>query len=287
MQQGAVLFKHPYAVKTPPPQRAALTAEPVTVHEQQHVHHQKTVPRCHDTPANSCTCACLFSPIQVENARRGRDEPIGHWHLWYFESTLLTNQAQPEALADSASRWVLLVLRAKSNTQRNTYTSCKLHCIQWKSELWCYGNTRKPQLLLQKMNLKKKGDRCGGKIYVRISSKKIVFKDKISTELQTIRKLNSYMSRLPGADMDLSSRRLGHSKGLLKERFLSMAFTKIWNRQTRDEHELHERGRRTVTDMQGDALFSTCGADKWLQCSSNIVTNVVATYQVTFILQQA
>lgn len=29
-------------------------------------------------------------------------------------------------------------------------------------------------------NLKKKGDRCGEKIYVRISSKKIVFKDKIS-----------------------------------------------------------------------------------------------------------
>lgn len=90
--------------------------------------------------------------------------------------------------------------------------------------------------------------------------------------------------------MDLSSRRLGHSKGLLKERFLSMAFTKIWNRQTRDEHELHERGRRgrrTVTDMQGETLFSTCGADKWLQRSSNIVTNVVATYQVIFILQQA
>lgn len=38
----------------------------------------------------------------------------------------------------------------------------------------------------------------------------------------------SYMSRLPGADMDLSSRLLGHSKkGLLKERFLSMALTKI------------------------------------------------------------
>lgn len=38
----------------------------------------------------------------------------------------------------------------------------------------------------------------------------------------------AYMSRLPGADMDLSSLLLGHSKGLLKERFLSMAFTKIW-----------------------------------------------------------
>lgn len=37
----------------------------------------------------------------------------------------------------------------------------------------------------------------------------------------------SYMSRLPGADMDLSSLLLGHSKGLLKERFLSMALTKI------------------------------------------------------------
>lgn len=132
----------------------------------------------HDTPANSCACACLFSAIQVENA-----QPIGHWHLWYFESTLLTNQAQPEALAHSASRWVLLVLRAKSNTQRNTYTSCKLHCIQWKSELWCYGNTRKQQLLLQKMSAiqpEEEGDRCGEKIYVRISSKKIVFKDKIS-----------------------------------------------------------------------------------------------------------
>lgn len=37
----------------------------------------------------------------------------------------------------------------------------------------------------------------------------------------------TYMSRLPGADMDLSSLLLGHSKGLLKERFLSMALTKI------------------------------------------------------------
>lgn len=37
----------------------------------------------------------------------------------------------------------------------------------------------------------------------------------------------AYMSRLPGADMDLSSLLLGHSKGLLKERFLSMARTKI------------------------------------------------------------
>ena len=37
----------------------------------------------------------------------------------------------------------------------------------------------------------------------------------------------AYMSRLPGADMDLSSLLLGHSKGLLKERFLSMALTKI------------------------------------------------------------
>lgn len=39
--------------------------------------------------------------------------------------------------------------------------------------------------------------------------------------------LCAYMSRLPGADMDLSSLLLGHSKGLLKERFLSMALTKI------------------------------------------------------------
>ena len=37
----------------------------------------------------------------------------------------------------------------------------------------------------------------------------------------------TYMSRFPGADMDLSSLLLGHSKGLLKERFLSMAFTRI------------------------------------------------------------
>lgn len=39
--------------------------------------------------------------------------------------------------------------------------------------------------------------------------------------------IDSYMSRFPGADMDLSSLLLGHSKGLLKERFLSMAFTRI------------------------------------------------------------
>ena len=41
--------------------------------------------------------------------------------------------------------------------------------------------------------------------------------------------LCAYMSRLPGADMERSSLLLGHSKGLLKERFLSMALTKIWN----------------------------------------------------------
>lgn len=37
------------------------------------------------------------------------------------------------------------------------------------------------------------------------------------------------MRRLPGADIDRSSLLLGHSKGLLKERFLSMALTKIWD----------------------------------------------------------
>lgn len=37
------------------------------------------------------------------------------------------------------------------------------------------------------------------------------------------------MSRLPGADMDLSSLLLGHSNGFPKERFLNMALTKIYS----------------------------------------------------------
>lgn len=40
---------------------------------------------------------------------------------------------------------------------------------------------------------------------------------------------NTYMSRLPGADMDLSSLLLGHSNGFPKERFLNMALTKIYS----------------------------------------------------------
>lgn len=39
----------------------------------------------------------------------------------------------------------------------------------------------------------------------------------------------TYMRRLLGADIDLSSLLLGQSNGLLKERFLSIALTRIWN----------------------------------------------------------
>lgn len=47
----------------------------------------------------------------------------------------------------------------------------------------------------------------------------------------------AYMSRLPGADMDLSSLLLGLSNGLLKERFLSMAFTRICRQQHKSSDE--------------------------------------------------
>lgn len=47
----------------------------------------------------------------------------------------------------------------------------------------------------------------------------------VGLEPQTLRQ--THMRRLPGADIDRSSLLLGHSKGLLKERFLSMALTKI------------------------------------------------------------
>lgn len=47
--------------------------------------------------------------------------------------------------------WICVILlppfKAGSHTQRNTYESCKPHRIQWKNELWCYGNP-KQQLLL-------------------------------------------------------------------------------------------------------------------------------------------
>lgn len=52
----------------------------------------------------------------------------------------------------------------------------------------------------------------------------------VGLEPQTLgcsRLRQTHMRRLPGADIDRSSLLLGHSKGLLKERFLSMALTKI------------------------------------------------------------
>lgn len=48
----------------------------------------------------------------------------------------------------------------------------------------------------------------------------------------------TYMRRLLGADIDLSSLLLGQSNGLLKERFLSIALTKIWN--------IHVEQRRVI-----------------------------------------
>lgn len=138
-------------------------------------------------------------------------------------------------------------------------------------------------------NLIGKGDRCGEKIYVRISSKKIVFKDKISkywaADNQEAELLHEQTTRCRHGPLLPPAWALkGVTEGALSQHGL---YQDLKQTQTRDEHELHERGRRTVTDMQGETLFSTCGADKWLQCSSNIVTNVVATYQVIFILQQA
>lgn len=38
--------------------------------------------------------------------------------------------------------WILPELKAKSNTQRNTLKGRKLYCVQWKTESWCYGNTK-------------------------------------------------------------------------------------------------------------------------------------------------
>lgn len=45
--------------------------------------------------------------------------------------------------------------------------------------------------------------------------------------------LGTYISRFPGADMDLSSRLVWTSKGFPKERFLSMAFTRICEEENR------------------------------------------------------
>lgn len=158
------------------------------------------------------------------------------------------NQGQPEALDlyHSLSLWTVLPLKAESNTQRNTYKRCKLHCIQWKNELWCYGNTKSQRLLPQSVlvNLIQQKEETGVKEQFMSESRA-----KSTTGLNLCAfnvcflvcvvdfywlveggwTVCAYMSRLPGADMDLSSLLLGHSKGLLKERFLSMAFTKIWN----------------------------------------------------------
>lgn len=45
--------------------------------------------------------------------------------------------------------------------------------------------------------------------------------------------VGTYISRFPGADMDLSSRLAWTSKGFPKERFLSMAFTRIFEEENR------------------------------------------------------
>lgn len=44
--------------------------------------------------------------------------------------------------------------------------------------------------------------------------------------------VGTYISRFPGADMDLSSLLVCTSKGFPKERFLSMAFTRIFGERT-------------------------------------------------------
>lgn len=63
------------------------------------------------------------------------------------------------------------------------------------------------------------------------------------------------MRRLPGADIDLSSLLLGHSKGLLKERFLSMALTKIWDiHSTEDSHQ----GGRQEKQKSSSYLHLSC-----------------------------
>ncbi len=154
--------------------------------------------------------------------------------------------------------WICIILplslKAESNTQRNTYKSCKLHCIQWKNELWCYGNPKQQQLQeWMLVNLIQQKEETGVKYWPVLESQAITaismslcgfvsdlhLQDVICLHLVCegdqdmddcqADGLCAYMSRLPGADMDLSSLRLGHSKGLLKERFLSMARTKIWN----------------------------------------------------------
>lgn len=55
----------------------------------------------------------------------------------------------------------------------------------------------------------------------------MLFLNKIAKKTPDESEVWTYMSRLLGADIDLSSLRLGHSNGLLKERFLNMALTKI------------------------------------------------------------
>lgn len=49
----------------------------------------------------------------------------------------------------------------------------------------------------------------------------------------------TYKVRPPGADMDLPCLRLGHSKGLLKERFRSMDFTRILKYSAKQILDMH------------------------------------------------
>lgn len=56
----------------------------------------------------------------------------------------------------------------------------------------------------------------------------------------------TYRRRLPGADIDLSSLLLGHSNGLLKERFLSMALTKIWDIDSPEDSGKKKKKRKPI-----------------------------------------
>lgn len=53
----------------------------------------------------------------------------------------------------------------------------------------------------------------------------------------------TYISKFPGADMDLSSRLVWTSNGFPKERFLSMAFTRIFE----EEKQSSENSRTDIS----------------------------------------
>lgn len=153
----------------------------------------------------NCTVRSAFSPCDTFNSCKRKSKVSLKHQLVYF----------------ILCHWVLGALKAKSNTHSEKITSKSSTA---SNERLNYG-----AMATQSSRCCSKND-CKLTWWSREASEGLG--EAVCEQSDHVKMVFPYISRLPGADMDLSSRRLGHSKGLLNERFLSMAFTRIWKRHT-------------------------------------------------------